>query len=194
MNNIAIFASGSGTNAENFVNYFKDSNEVKVKLVLSNNPNAFIFKRMERLCIPTIAFANDDLKKEVVLDILKSNMIDYIVLAGFLKLIPQIIIKEYPNKIVNIHPALLPKFGGKGMYGIKVHEAVIAAGDTESGITIHMVNEFYDKGDIIFQAKCPVLPCDKPETLAERVHRLEYEHFPAVFYRYITGKRIDYQQ
>ncbi len=190
MNSIAIFASGSGSNAENLVHYFKNSKEVKVQLVLSNNPNAFVFKRMERLGVPTVAFTNDDLKNDIVLDILKSNRIDFLVLAGFLKLIPQKIIKEFSNKIVNIHPALLPKYGGKGMYGIKVHEAVIAAGDSESGITIHMVNENYDEGDIIFQVKCPVLPCDKPETLAERVHQLEYEYFPAILDRFITGKAI----
>jgi len=180
MNNIAIFASGSGSNAENIINHFNYGNLAKVVLVLSENKNAFVFERARKLSVPTLFFTIDELKTGKVLSILKQYNIDIVVLAGFLKLFPESIIDEYPQKIVNIHPALLPKYGGKGMYGSRVHEAVINAGEKESGITIHYVNRNYDDGNIIFQAKCPVMKDDTPDTLAQRVHRLEYEHFPKV--------------
>ena len=180
MNNIAIFASGSGSNAENIINHFNHGNLAKVVLVLSENKNAFVFERARKLSVPTLFFTIDELKTGKVLSILKQYNVDIVVLAGFLKLFPESIIDEYPQKIVNIHPALLPKYGGKGMYGSKVHDAVIKAGEKESGITIHYVNRNYDDGDIIFQAKCPVMKDDTPDTLAQRVHRLEYEHFPKV--------------
>ena len=186
MKNIAIFASGSGTNAENIVRYFKNSELANVKLVLSDNPVAQVFERMQRLGVPTFAFTKEDLKSGIVLERLKNNNIDFIVLAGFLKLIPLEILSAYEDRVVNIHPALLPKFGGKGMYGMKVHEAVLAAHEMESGITIHFVNAEYDKGDILFQAKCPVMSCDRPETLANRVHNLEYQHYPAVIERIVS--------
>ena len=178
---IAIFASGSGTNAENIVRYFKHSELASVNLILSNNADAFVLQRANLLNVKTHVFNREEFSQTgQVLKILKDNEISFIVLAGFLWLIPAELIKTYPDKIVNIHPALLPKYGGKGMYGSNVHKAVIACGDTESGITIHYVNEKYDDGNIIFQARCPVSPDDTPETLAEKVHRLEYEHYPRV--------------
>jgi phosphoribosylglycinamide formyltransferase 1 len=180
MSNIAIFASGSGSNAENIITYFNRRNTGKVVLVLSENKNAFVFERARKLDVPSIYFTFDELKNGTVLSILKQYHVDIVVLAGFLKLFPASIIEEYPNRIVNIHPALLPKFGGKGMFGLRVHQAVIDAGERESGITVHFVNNNYDEGDIIFQAKCPVLKEDNAESLAQRVHELEYMHFPKV--------------
>lgn len=180
MSNIAIFASGSGTNAERIASYFKKNPNIHVALIATENPNAFVLERATMLGIPTFIFTQKELNEGVVLDRLLHDRIDFVVLAGFLKMIPAHIIKTYPNRIVNIHPALLPRFGGKGMYGERVHRAVIEAGDTESGITIHYVNENYDEGGIIFQARCPVLPSDTPETLAKRIHELEYMHYPAV--------------
>lgn len=185
MKNIAIFASGSGTNAENIIRYFFESKIARVAMILSENKDAFVLKRAEKLDVPAIFFTMDELKNGVLKDRLIDENIDFIVLAGFLKLIPSNILTSFPNKILNIHPALLPKYGGKGMYGMNVHRAVIAAGESESGITIHLVNEKYDEGDIIFQVSCPVVACDEPETLAERIHSLEYEHFPTVIEKYI---------
>ena len=192
MNNIAIFASGSGTNAENMVRYFNQSDTIRIKVVLSNNPNAFVLERMGKLNIPAVVINADQMNGGKVLEWLYSYGIDYIVLAGFLKLIPLNIIRTFPNRIVNIHPALLPKHGGKGMYGMRVHEAVIAEGDTESGITVHLVNERYDEGSIIFQTQCPVLPSDTPQTLADRIHQLEYQHYPRVVQRFIEGRQPDF--
>jgi phosphoribosylglycinamide formyltransferase-1 len=180
MNKIAIFASGSGSNAENIINHFEQGNVAKVVLVLSENEKAFVFERALKLNVPSLLFTLEELKNGKVLSILKHYQIDYIILAGFLKLFPASIIEEFPHKIVNIHPALLPKFGGKGMYGSKVHQAVIESHENESGITIHFVNQNYDDGNIIFQAKCPVLKDDSPESLAHRVHELEYKYFPGV--------------
>jgi phosphoribosylglycinamide formyltransferase-1 len=186
MSNIAIFASGSGTNAENLIKYFSKPNSVKVKLVLTENSKAFVIQRANRLNIPHHIFSMDDLKSGVVLELLKKSKIDFVVLAGFLKLLPKSIVDYFPRKIVNIHPAILPKYGGKGMYGMNVHKAVIDAKEVYSGITIHLVNTQYDEGDILFQAKCDVLHCDSPESLAERIHALEYEHFPKVVDAYIN--------
>ncbi len=180
MNKIAIFASGSGSNAENIVNFFKLSEVARVVLILSDNKDAYVFERARKIDVPSQYFQPDDLKNGKVLETLLNHQIDFIVLAGYLKLFPQSIIEEFPHRIVNIHPALLPKFGGKGMYGDRVHQAVIESGDRESGITIHFVNKNYDDGAIVFQAKCPVLPDDKPETLAQRIHQLEYEFFPKI--------------
>lgn len=185
MNKIAIFASGSGTNAENIVRYFSSSKIVKVDIILTENPTALVIERAKRLGVDYYIFSIDELKNGGITNLLDSRKVDFVVLAGFLKLIPASFIDIYRKRIVNIHPALLPKYGGKGMYGMHVHRAVIEAGDSESGITVHLVNEKYDEGDIIFQAKCPVIPCDKPETLAERIHSLEYEHYPAVIERLI---------
>jgi len=180
MNRIAVFASGSGSNAENIINHFNRGKVARVVLVLSENKNAFVFERARKLGVPSLYFTLDELKNGKVLSVLKLYQIEYVVLAGFLKLFPESIIAEYPQRIVNIHPALLPKYGGKGMFGVRVHKAVIEASETESGISIHYVNNYYDEGDIIFQVKCPVMKGDTPDTLAQRVHDLEYEYFPKV--------------
>lgn len=181
MKRIAILASGSGTNAENIISYFEKNKNIFVALILTNNPNAFVLKRAKKLNVRSEIVKNANLnKKSVLLDLLKQYDIDFIVLAGFLKLIPSEIISAYQYKILNIHPALLPKFGGKGMYGNSVHKAVIESGEKESGITIHFVNQFYDEGQIISQHKCPVHSDDTVESLAARIHKLEYKYFPGV--------------
>lgn len=181
MKRIAIFASGSGSNAENIANYFKSNTEVDVSLILTNNPNAFVLERAKKLGVKSLVFDKTNFSKtNDVLNFLDINDIDLIVLAGFLLKIPKNLIGSFPDKIINIHPALLPKFGGKGMYGDHVHKAIIEANETESGITIHYVNENYDEGKIIFQAKCEVLSTDTHEDVAAKIHELEYEHFPEV--------------
>jgi phosphoribosylglycinamide formyltransferase-1 len=180
MNRIAIFASGSGTNAENIINHFNRGTTAKVVLVLSENEKAFVLERARKLNVPSILFTLDELQNGKILSDLKRYQVDYIVLAGFLRLFPATIIEEFQQKIVNIHPALLPKYGGKGMYGSRVHKAVIESKELESGITIHYVNPNYDDGNIIFQAKCAVMADDSPETLAQRIHQLEYEYFPTI--------------
>ena len=185
--NIAIFASGSGTNAENIIRYFEKNASVRVRLVLSNRKDAYVLERACRLGVPYRAFPKSDWEAaESILDLLRKYQIDFIVLAGFLLRIPDALLHAYPDKIINIHPALLQKFGGKGMYGDRVHQAVVAAGEKESGITIHYINEHYDEGDTIFRATCPVLPTDSPGDVAEKVHALEYEHFPRVIEQIIT--------
>lgn len=179
MKRIAIFASGSGTNAQKIIEYFANSKDVIVDSLWSNNEDAYALIRAEKLGIETITFERDELyRTNEVLDQLYDRRIDMIVLAGFLWLLPPGLTELFT--VVNIHPALLPKYGGKGMYGMNVHKAVLASKDKESGITIHRVNAEYDKGEIIFQATCPILPGDTPETLAERVHQLEHQHFPRV--------------
>jgi phosphoribosylglycinamide formyltransferase-1 len=177
--NIAIFASGNGSNAENIIKYFENSTIGRVKIVLSNVHNAYVLTRAENLGVSSMVFSKDDFyKTNKVTDKLLTERIDLIVLAGFLWLVPENTIKMYRNKIVNIHPALLPAYGGKGMYGNNVHKAVIADRKEESGITVHYVNEKYDDGNIIFQAKCKISITDTPETLAQKIHALEYEYFP----------------
>lgn len=179
MINIAIFASGSGSNAENIIKYFKDNKNIHVKLIVSNKSDAYVLERAKKLNIQSAIFNKTDFNEsEKVIETLKANNIDFIVLAGFLLKVPQNIIDAFPNKIINIHPALLPKFGGKGMYGDNVHKAIIQAKETESGITIHYINENYDEGNIIFQAKCEVLPTDTYQNVADKVHELEYQYFP----------------
>jgi phosphoribosylglycinamide formyltransferase-1 len=181
MTNIAIFASGSGSNAKNIATYFKDNSECGVKLILSNKIDAFVHERAKKLCIPSFTFTKAEFDDGVeIVEILREYEIDFIVLAGFLLKVSKPILDAYPGRIVNIHPALLPKHGGKGMYGDRVHQAVLDAGETESGITIHYINEHYDEGSIIFQASCNVETGDNAETLAARVHELEYLHFPHV--------------
>lgn len=181
MTNIAIFASGSGTNAENIIEYFSTKNIAKVSLVLSNKRNALVLKRAERHNVCTVFFERDDLYVSGrVLDCLLNHKIEFIVLAGFLWLVPPGIIERYHNRIINIHPALLPDYGGKGMYGEAVHKAVIGNMDAESGITIHYVNEHYDEGDVILQVRCRVDPSDTPDSLAKKIHALEYQYFPGV--------------
>ncbi len=187
MRNLAVFASGSGSNAENLYNHFLGSKSVKIDLILSENPNAFVLERAKKLKIDQWVFTLDQLRSGAVGDELKSRSIDFIVLAGFLKRIPDSLISMFPQRIVNIHPALLPKYGGKGMYGMHVHRSVIAAKEFESGITIHYVNERYDEGHIIFQAKCTVDKNDTAEDLAEKIHDLEYRYFPQIVEKVVTG-------
>jgi len=188
MNKIAIFASGSGTNAENLINFFKENKKIEISLIFSNNKNAGIIQRAVNLNVKCYIFSRTDFyESKEILQKLKENNINFIVLAGFLWLIPEYLIEAYPNKIINIHPALLPKYGGKGMYGMNVHKAVAENKESESGITIHYVNKEYDKGDVLFQAKCNVLPSDTPEDIAKKVHELEYEHFPKVIRSIISG-------
>lgn len=176
---IAIFASGSGSNAENIIHYFSESDKFVFPVILSNKADAFVHERAKKLEINSFTFSREQfVAGEEVLSFLKTFKIDYIILAGFLLKVPEVLIRAFPNKIINIHPALLPNYGGKGMYGDNVHKAVKAAGDSESGITIHYVNENYDEGNIILQAKCPLTDEDTPETIAQKVHKLEYEHFP----------------
>lgn len=178
---MAVFASGSGTNAERFIEYFKGSSLAEVALVCCNNPAAYVLDRARRHQVPSWLFTNQELKEaSPVLEKLREEKIDFIVLAGFLRLIPSELVAAYPDRIVNIHPALLPKWGGKGMYGMRVHEAVLQAGELESGISIHYVNHRYDEGNMIFQASCPVEPGDTAEDIARKIHQLEYQHYPAV--------------
>ena len=181
MKKIAIFASGSCSNAENIIQYFAQKPQFCVKSVFCNVPDAYVLERAKKYRIPSFVFNREEFRNpDKVFRQLQEQEIDFIVLAGFLWLMPSFITAAWPNKIVNIHPALLPAYGGKGMYGHHVHEAVIAAGEKESGITIHYVNDHYDQGAIIFQAKCPVLPTDTPDDLAARVHELEYRYFPQI--------------
>lgn len=179
--NIAIFVSGSGTNCENIIRHFQGSESISIKLVVSNRSDAFALERAKRLGVPSAIVPKAKLNNpDVILPLLKEYGIDFIVLAGFLPLIPDFLIDAYPRRIVNIHPALLPKHGGKGMWGHHVHEAVKAAGDTETGITIHYVSPVCDGGEIIAQFSTPVAPDDTPDTIADKVHVLEMAHFPEV--------------
>jgi len=185
MKRIVILASGSGTNAENIIKYFKNSSVIKVELVLSNKKDAKVLERADRLGVDYEPFNREDfVYTNKILELL-INKGDYIILAGFLWKIPESIIKAFPNKIINIHPALLPKYGGKGMYGMYVHNAVVENKECESGITIHYVNENYDEGAIIFQKSFEVLPTDTAENVAEKIHTLEYENFPKIIEKVI---------
>jgi phosphoribosylglycinamide formyltransferase-1 len=180
MKNIAVFVSGSGSNAENLFRHFENSDTARVTVLFANRPDIYALERAGRLGLEAVVFDKNELQSGKVFDELRKRQIDYIVLAGFLWLMPPPVIRAYEGRILNIHPALLPRYGGKGMYGERVHRAVIEAGERESGITIHHVNEKYDDGDIVFQAKVPVAPNDTPESLAARIHELEYEHFPKI--------------
>ncbi len=187
---IAIFASGAGSNAQKIIDYFKDFDEVKVSLIICNKPGAGVLNIAANENIPAILIEKEKFfRGNAYTDELKEKQVDFIVLAGFLWKIPDRLIKMYPGRIINIHPALLPKYGGRGMYGHHVHATVIVAGEKESGITIHYVDEHYDNGDIIFQAKCPVFSHDTPDSLAQRIHQLEYEHFPKVIGKIVAGGR-----
>lgn len=187
--NIAILASGSGSNAENIIRYFKGNETISVRLVISNRNDALVLERAKRLEVPFEVFLRDEWQQGGVnvLAALRKYNIDFVVLAGFLAHVPDAILHTYPNKIINIHPSLLPKYGGKGMYGDHVHRAVVASGDTESGITIHYLNERYDEGEVILQVTCPVLPEDTAEDVAAKVHALEYEYYPRVIEKVIQG-------
>ena len=223
MKRVAVFASGSGSNAQNLIQYFNHDHphkEVRISLIVANRPDAYVLERARLLHTPALVFTRETfypqiLPKEAVagdlvhrnpesltlkdpapsyplLESLSACQIDYIVLAGFLWLIPQYLIDAYPGRIVNIHPALLPRFGGKGMYGMHVHRAVVASGVVESGITVHLVDNQYDHGNILFQARCRVEVGDTPESLAHKIHLLEQEHFPKVVEVYINDTQYDY--
>ncbi len=181
MKNIAIFVSGSGTNCENIIRYFKDHQDIKISLVLSNRTDAYALVRAQRLGVPTATVTKAEFNDEQkMISLLKSYHIDFIVLAGFLLMVPSFLIRQYNNRMINIHPALLPKHGGKGMYGHHVHEAVKAAGDTETGMTVHWVSDVCDGGEIIAQFSTPLSPDDTPDDIAHKEHLLEMEHFPKV--------------
>lgn len=181
MKRIVIFASGSGSNAENLINFFQKRGNVSVVQVLSNNPHAKVLNRCNKLKVSALSFNKTAFTEtQDVLNILKTAQPDLIILAGFLWKFPELILNTFPNKVINIHPALLPKYGGKGMYGMFVHEAIIKNKEKETGITIHYVNEHYDEGGIIFQAKCDVLASDSAKDVAAKIHKLEMAHFPLV--------------
>lgn len=184
MKKVVLFASGNGTNVERIAEYFAESPRVEVSMVFTNNPRAGVLKRALKAGLPSLVFSRDDFyRTSKIIDRLKEINPDLIVLAGFLWLVPDELIKAFPRKIINIHPALLPKYGGKGMYGGYVHQAVIGNGEKESGITIHYVNEKYDDGQIIFQSSFKLSENETPQSLAEKIHRQEYEHFPKVIER-----------
>lgn len=184
---LALFASGSGTNAQNIMEYFADNENLIIDSLWSNNPTAFALQRAEKYGVDTFTFSRDELRNtDIVLSKLKERGVEFIVLAGFLWLIPESLIQNFT--IINIHPALLPKYGGKGMFGMRVHEAVVNNREPETGITIHYVNEKYDEGELIFQAKCKVLSSDTPEDVAQKVHQLEYKHFPRVIEEVILAQ------
>jgi phosphoribosylglycinamide formyltransferase-1 len=179
MKRMVIFASGSGSNAENIITFFQNRDDASVVLVLTNNPHAKVLERCKKLSVSALSFNKIAFTEtDVVLNVLKDVQPDLIILAGFLWKFPENILREFPNKVINIHPALLPKYGGKGMYGMHVHEAVVLNKETETGITIHYVNEHYDEGAIIFQAKCIVNENDTAEDVADKIHYLEMIHFP----------------
>lgn len=187
MKRIVIFASGSGSNAENIISFFSEKSQAEVVAVLTNKSAAVVLERCDRLGVPGFYFNKPAFREsDAVLRLLKGLDADLIVLAGFLWKVPTHLIEAFPNKIINIHPALLPKYGGKGMYGDRVHQAVKDNKETETGITIHYVNENYDEGAIIFQAKTKVEASDTPESIAQKVHRLEYEHFPQVIEKVLS--------
>lgn len=176
---LAVFASGGGTNCENIIRYFKDSDKVKVALVVANKVGIPALEKAERFGVPTRVLPKADLnRKDILLPLMKEYSIDFIVLAGFLLVIPDFLINEYDHRIINLHPALLPKFGGIGMYGHHVHEAVKAAGETETGMTVHWVSAKVDGGGIIAQFRTPINPDDTPDDIAAKEHVLEMEHFP----------------
>lgn len=183
---IAIFASGSGSNAQKIMEYFKENEFAEVALLLTNNPDAYVLQRADNLEVPSHIFDREEfLEADPLLDILERLKIDILVLAGFLWLVPKKILKRFPNKILNIHPALLPAHGGKGMYGDRVHQAVLDAGDAESGITIHVINENFDEGETIFQARFKVKPGDTLEEVRFNGQQLEHLHYPKEIENYI---------
>ncbi len=188
MKNIVLFASGSGTNVENILLYFKQNPIAKVVSVFCNNPNAKVIDRAIKYRVPVVVFSKEDFNNKIVLQQIKEYKPDLIVLAGFLLQFPTSIINKYPNQIINIHPALLPKYGGKGMYGMKVHTAVLENKEFETGITIHQVNEHYDEGNIIFQQSIKIVECLTPEAIAEKIHQLELQYFPRIIEKILKSK------
>ncbi len=186
---VAVFASGSGTNAEELIKYFKNTECIEVSVIVSDNLDAFVLQRAKKFNIPSLYIPGRMLDSaDIFSAMLSSFEVDFIILAGWLKLIPAGLIKDYEDKIVNIHPALLPKYGGKGMYGNHVHKAVIAAGEQTSGITVHYVNERYDEGNIIAQIHCAVSENDTPESLAEKIHKIEHAYYPTICETVIKDK------
>ncbi|MEO6884360.1 MAG: phosphoribosylglycinamide formyltransferase [Bacteroidia bacterium] len=188
MKRIALFASGNGTNAQKIIDYFQSNSEIKISLLVCNKADAFVLKRAENVNVESVVINKKDFfETEKINFLLAEKKIDWIILAGFLWMIPSSLIKKFPNKIINIHPALLPKFGGQGMYGMNVHKAVIAAQEKESGISIHFVNEKYDDGKIIFQARCEISENETSESLAEKIHQLEHLHFSKEIEKIVSG-------
>lgn len=186
---MAVFASGAGSNAQKIIDHFRHSDSVRVSLIVSNKPEAGVLRIAAHEKIPTLLIEKEKFfRGNAYTEELKQLGIDWVILAGFLWKIPSALIEAFPRRILNIHPALLPRYGGKGMYGGFVHQAVIEQGEKESGITIHYVDEHYDHGDIIFQANCPVYPDDTPDQLAERIHRLEHAHYPKVIEELLTSR------
>lgn len=189
MHRLAIFASGSGTNAENIIRYFQNKPQIKVSCICTNRADAYVAERVRPYNIPVLVFSRQDFyETKKILDYLEENKIDWIILAGFLWLIPANLIDRYPSRIINIHPALLPKYGGKGMYGMNVHQAVLDNKDLETGISIHYVNEHYDEGGIIFQTKVAIENCATPQEIADKVHEIEHRYFPKVIEQLLTPK------
>jgi len=186
---IVIFASGSGTNAENIVKYFDKNKDIEVKFIVANKNTAGVLDRAKRLDIPVKIITKKDLNSEFFLHFLESEA-EFLILAGFLLKIPENIILKFSNKIINIHPALLPKYGGKGMYGMHIHKAVVANKETKTGISIHLVNENYDEGAILFQKEIDVFSNDSAEEVASKIHILEQENFPEIIERFITNNII----
>lgn len=192
---IALFASGGGTNVQRICDYFAGSADIRPTVIFCNNPKAYVIERAKRLGIPCILINRTMLNDpDTMLPLLHQYGADYLVLAGFLALLPSYLIQAYPDHIVNIHPALLPKYGGKGMYGMNVHEAVVANKEKESGITIHLVNEEYDRGKPLFQARCQVDPSDNAEDVAAKIHELEQRHFPEVILTWILDNEKSEKQ
>ena len=186
---IAVFASGSGSNAEEFFKYFSEHQDIRVELLVSNNPKAFALERAKGFGVKTQVLSKSAFEDgDELMSVLKENSISDIVLAGFMLLIPKTVVDAYEGHMFNIHPALLPRFGGKGMYGDHVHQAVLDSSETQSGITIHYVNERYDEGGIISQVTCPVMEDDDVESLAKRIHKLEHRHYPRVVESVILSK------
>lgn len=189
MNHIAIFASGNGTNAKAIIEYFRQNPDIKIECIVCNNPKAKVINIAQEFQIPYYIISRGDLyQTDHVLELMKNSNIDLIVLAGFLWMIPEKLLQEFSGKIINIHPALLPKHGGKGMYGARIHEAVLHAGEKETGITIHYLNEKYDEGEIIFQKSIPVEETDTPEIITSKVHQLEHEWYPRIIEQLLANR------
>lgn len=187
--NIALFASGNGTNVQRICEYFCGNERIRAVVLFCNNPKAGVLERAEKLGLPVVMINRKTLAdRDFMIEALHHHKVNALVLAGFLALVPPFLVEEYAGHIYNIHPALLPKFGGKGMYGMHVHEAVVAAGEKQSGITVHLVNELYDRGEILFQASCPVASTDTAEDVASKIHKLEQEYFPQVLEYALLGK------
>ena len=187
---IAVFASGRGTNAQNLISFFSKNDTGRVTLVLSDKKEAGVISRVKDMGVEVVVFDREELRDGTILALLQKHEIDFIVLAGFLRMVPIDIIEKYRHRIVNIHPSLLPKYGGRGMYGMNIHRAVIENRERESGITIHHVSEVCDDGDIIFQTKVEITDTDTPESLAAKISRLEMEHFPRVVEKIISSLEL----